>query len=113
MPGPSIEPVLACALDMESGYGRCEDATGAVGTVGVEECAYDEGVIVLVLGVELVGVKLELALERTDGDGEPTIAESIISMMVSGETCLINLFRLEGHHEGQHQPTVCGPIDEC
>lgn len=107
--------MLACALDMESGYGRCENATGAVGTVGVEECAaaaYDEGVIVLVLGVELVGVKLELALERTDGDGEPTIAGSIISMMVSGETYLINLFKLEVQHEGQHQPTVCGPIDD-
>ena len=34
VPGPSIEPELACALDMESGYGRCDDETGAVETVG-------------------------------------------------------------------------------
>jgi hypothetical protein len=31
-------------------------------------------VIVLVLGVELVGVRLELELERTEDDGEDTIA---------------------------------------
>ncbi len=76
-PGPSIVLVLACALDMESGYGRC-DATGGVETVGAVEyvaAAYEAGVIVLVLGVELVGVRLELALESTDGDGEATIAE--------------------------------------
>lgn len=48
--------------------------------------AYDDGVIVLVLGVELVGVTHEPALERTDGDGEPTIAESLISMKMSRET---------------------------
>jgi hypothetical protein len=36
---------------------------------------------VLVLGVELVGVKLEPVLERTDGDGEPTIAKSILVSM--------------------------------
>lgn len=80
-PGPSIVPVLAWTLDMESGYGRC-DATGVeiVGAaVGYVAAAYEDGVIVLVLGVELVGVRLELALERTDGDGEATIAE-LISM---------------------------------
>ena len=75
---------------MESGYGRCADATGAVETVGAVEyvaAAYDDGVIVLVLGVELVGVTHEPALERTDGDGEPTIAESIlISMRMSRES---------------------------
>lgn len=90
VPGPSIEPSPACTLDMESGYGRCADATGAVETVGAVEyvaAAYDDGVIVLVLGVELVGVTHEPALERTDGDGEPTIAESIlISMRMSRES---------------------------
>ena len=85
---------------MESGYGRCEDATGAVETVGVEECAYDEGVIVLVLGVELVGVKLELALERTDGDGEPTIAESIISMMFVRRNLFNKLIQVGGSPRG-------------
>ena len=61
---------------LDSGYGRC-DATGGVETVGIAGCAaaaYEAGVIVLVLGVD-VGVRLEPALERTDGDGEPTIAE--------------------------------------
>lgn len=77
VPGPSIVLVVACALDMESGYGRC-DATGGVetvGAVGYVAAAYEAGVIVLVLGVELVGVRLEPVLERTDGDGEATIAE--------------------------------------
>jgi hypothetical protein len=70
---PEPKFVLACALDMESGYGRC-DATGGVETVGwCDAAAYEAGVIVLVLGVD-VGVRLEPALERTDGDGEPTIA---------------------------------------
>ena len=38
VPGPSIAPVLACALDMERGYGRC-DATGGVETVGYAAAA--------------------------------------------------------------------------
>lgn len=69
---PEPKLVLACALDIESGYGRC-DAAGGVETVGCDAAAYEAGVIVLVLGVD-VGVRLEPALERTDGDGEPTIA---------------------------------------
>jgi hypothetical protein len=35
------------------------------------------GVMVLVLGVEFVGVRLELELERTEDEGEGTIAGSI------------------------------------
>lgn len=37
VPGPSTEPSPACALDMESGYGRCANTTGGVETVGAVE----------------------------------------------------------------------------
>jgi hypothetical protein len=60
---------LACAADAESGYGRC-DGTGVVETVAA---AYVAGVMVHVLGVELVGVRLELELERTEDEGEDTM----------------------------------------
>ena len=75
-PGPSIALEFACAPDMDSGYGRCDAICGVetVGIVGCAAAAYEAGVIVLVLGVD-VGVRLEPVLERTDGDGEPTIAE--------------------------------------
>lgn len=63
---------LACAADAESGYGRC-DETGVVELFTVA-AAYVAGVMVHVLGVELVGVRLELELlERTDDEGEATI----------------------------------------
>ncbi len=62
---------LECAADAESGYGRC-DETGVVGTVAA--AAYVAGVIVHVLGVEFVGVRLELEpLERTEDEGETTM----------------------------------------
>lgn len=65
----------ACAWDAASGYGRW-DETGGVETVpevAWVAAAYVAGVMVLVLGVELVGVRLELELERTDDEGEATI----------------------------------------
>jgi hypothetical protein len=65
----------ACAWDAESGYGRW-DETGGVETVpevAWVAAAYVAGVMVLVLRVELVGVRLELELERTDDEGEATI----------------------------------------
>jgi hypothetical protein len=76
-PAPDAVLVLTCALaDAESGYGRCDPAGGAesVGVVAYVEAAYVAGVMVLVLGVELVGVRLELELERTEDEGECTIA---------------------------------------
>lgn len=84
VPGPGVALELVWAPDMESGYGRC-DTTGGVETVGYAAAAYEAGVIVLVLGVD-VGVRLEPVLERTDGDGELTIAEEsiLVSMMVLG-----------------------------
>jgi hypothetical protein len=83
-----LAALAACAAaDAESGYGRCDDETGAVvvvaaaavvETVAVDvAAAYVAGVMVHVLGVpvELVGVRLELEelLERTEDEGEATI----------------------------------------
>jgi len=42
--------------------------------------------MVLVLGVELVGVRVELELERTEEEGEATIATVVVlSMPVVGD----------------------------
>ena len=81
----------ACAGDEASGYGRW-DETGCVETVpevAWVAAAYVAGVMVLVLGVELVGVRLELELERTEDEGEATIVGVgvrviDIAMMVAG-----------------------------
>ena len=76
----------ACVAEAESGYGRW-DETGCVETVAaVVAAAYVAGVMVLVLGVELVGVRVELELERTEEDGEATIATMGLSM--SGDGCV-------------------------
>ena len=73
-PGVALAPV--CAADAERGYGRC-DETGCVGTfaalVVAAAAAYVAGVMVLVLGVELGGVRVELELDRTEDEGEATI----------------------------------------
>jgi hypothetical protein len=65
-----------CVADAERGYGRC-DETGCVGTfaalVVAAAAAYVAGVMVLVLGVELGGVRVELELDRTEDEGEATI----------------------------------------
>lgn len=71
-PAPNVMLAPACATDAESGYGRC-DETGVVGTAAA--AAYVAGVIVLVLGVELVGVKMELEPERTEDEGEDIIVK--------------------------------------
>lgn len=83
----------ACAEDAESGYGRW-DETGCVETVtevARVAAAYVAGVMVLVLGVELVGVRLELELERTEDEGEATIVGVRLSIIDDGggdrETC--------------------------
>jgi len=66
----ALAALAACTADAESGYGRC-DVTDVVETVAA---AYVAGVMVHVLGVELVGVRLELELlERTEDEGEATI----------------------------------------
>lgn len=85
---PANDAVLAAlaacaAADAESGYGRCDDETAGVGVVEVVvetvdvdvAAAYVAGVMVHVLGVEFVGVRLELEelLERTEDEGEATI----------------------------------------
>ena len=71
---------LACAADSESGYGRW-DETGVVELFTVA-AAYVAGVMVHVLGVELVGVRLELELlERTEDEGEATIVSCCMGMM--------------------------------
>jgi len=71
-----LAAALACATDAESGYGRC-DETGVV--VETAAAAYVAGVMVHVLGVELVGVRLELELlERTEDEGEATIVSRVI-----------------------------------
>jgi len=101
-PANDVLPALACAADAESGYGRY-DETGVVAVavvvvvvvvVGTEEtdaAAYVAGVIVHVLGVELVGVKLELELlERTEDEGEATIVR-----VVSYDWIELNCYRLE------------------
>jgi hypothetical protein len=88
----SVEVIaLACAADAESGYGRCDDDDDAglvVESVALAlEAAYVAGVMVHVLGVELVGVRLELELERTEDEGEATIVIDCIStgrMTVTG-----------------------------
>ena len=81
--GPAVDDVdrtPACAAEAESGYGRW-DETGGVETVdAVVAAAYVAGVMVLVLGVELVGVRVELELERTEEEGEATIATVGLSM---------------------------------
>ena len=46
---------------------------GVVGPVETVAAAYVAGVMVHVLGVELVGVRLELELDRTEDEGEATI----------------------------------------
>jgi hypothetical protein len=72
-PANVVLAALACAADAESGYGRC-DGTGVVAEVETVAAAYVAGVMVHVLGVELVGVRLELELlERTEDEGEATI----------------------------------------
>ena len=79
--------LAACAAaDAESGYGRC-DGTGVVETVAA---AYVAGVMVHVLGVELVGVRLELELlERTEDEGEATIVSyRIVSYRMIELNCL-------------------------
>jgi hypothetical protein len=73
---------LACAADAESGYGRCEEEETSVGDDDVETvavaAAYVAGVMVHVLGVELVGVRLEVELlERTEDEGEATIVRVV------------------------------------
>lgn len=68
-----LAALAACTADAESGYGRC-DGTGVVVVVETVAAAYVAGVMVHVLGVELVGVRLELELlERTEDEGEATI----------------------------------------
>jgi len=72
-PGVALAPVWAA--DAERGYGRC-DETGCVGgafAALVVAAAYVAGVMVLVLGVELVGVRVELELDMTEDEGEATI----------------------------------------
>jgi hypothetical protein len=46
--------------------------------------AYVAGVMVLVLGVELVGVRVELELERTEEEGEATIATVVVGVIDVG-----------------------------
>ena len=85
--------LAACAAaDAASGYGRCDGGTGGVvevvETVAVAAAAaYVAGVMVHVLGVELVGVRLELELlERTEDEGEATIVLSCDSCRPSRRT---------------------------
>ncbi len=76
-PTPGVALATVCAADAERGYGRC-DETGCVGAfaalvVVAAAAAYVAGVMVLVLGVELGGVRVELELDRTEDEGEATI----------------------------------------
>jgi len=99
---PANVVVLAAALawaadDAESGYGRCDDDDDETGVgVGVVvvvvdvvvvetvAAAYVAGVMVDVLGVELVGVRLELELlERTEDEGDATIVRYRIVYRIS------------------------------
>ena len=85
--GPTADDVNrmpACVAEAESGYGRW-DETGGVETVdAVMAAVYMAGVMVLVLRVELVGVRVELELERTKEKGEATIATVGLSMSGDG-----------------------------
>jgi hypothetical protein len=77
-----LAALAACAADAESGYGRC-DGTGVVAVETVAAAAYVAGVMVDVLGVELVGVRLELELlERTEDEGEATIVSFSFSYRI-------------------------------
>jgi len=85
--GPAADDVdrtPACAAEAESGYGQW-DETGGVETVdAVMAAVYVAGVMVLVLRVELVGVRVELELEWTEEEGEATIATVGLSMSGDG-----------------------------
>jgi len=79
--GPAANDVNrmpACAAEVESGY-RQWDEMGGVETVDTVVAA----VMVLVLGVELIGVRVELELERTEEEGEATIAT--VGLLMSGD----------------------------
>jgi len=76
VPGVVLGPV--CAAEAESGYGRCDGRVDGVKVVAVAvvAAAYVAGVMVLVLGVEPVGVRTELLaleLDRTEDEGEATM----------------------------------------
>jgi len=73
----------ACAAEAESRYRRW-DKTGSVETIdAVMAVVYVARVMVLMLGVELVGVRVELELERTEEEGEATIA--MVGLSMSGD----------------------------
>jgi len=76
-PGVVLAGAPACAEDAESGYGRC-DWTGDVEAVVAFAAAYVAGVMVHVLGVELVGVRQELELERTEDEGDTELEAAIV-----------------------------------
>jgi len=84
--GPAADDVNRmpmCAAEAESRYGQW-DETGGVETIdAVVAVAYVAGVMVLVLGVELVGVRVELELERIKEEGEVTIA--MVGLSMSGD----------------------------
>jgi len=78
-----VDRTPVCVAEAESGYGQW-DETGSVETVDtIVAVAYVAGVMVLVLRVELVGVRVELELERTKEEGEVTIA--MVGLSMSGD----------------------------
>jgi len=85
--GPAADDVNrmpACAAETESGY-RQWDETGGVETIdAIVATVYVARVMVLVLGVELIGIRVELELERTEEEGEVTIATVGLSMSGDG-----------------------------
>jgi len=85
--GPAADDVdctPACAAEAESGYGRWDEMGGVETVDAVVAAVYVAGVMVLVLRVELIGVRVELELERTEEKGEATIATVGLSMSGDG-----------------------------
>jgi len=85
--GPAADDVdrtPACAAEAESGYRRWDEMGGVETVDTVVAAVYVAAVMVLVLGVELIGVRVELELERTEEEGEATIATVGLSMSGDG-----------------------------